>query len=111
MSMTKPTNPTHQAITAKQVQHIATLADLQVTQPEATGLAAAFEETLKVVDKLQTVDTAGIEPTHQVTGLENIWREDQPRPEFMFSQTDALANAAAVHNGYFVVPQVIDHDA
>lgn len=92
------------------VRHIAKLANIPITAEEETKLATAFAETLAVVDQLKQVDVTDVEPTSQVTGLENVWREDTLNPADTFSQAQALANAAATHDGYFVVPQVIDQD-
>lgn len=91
----------------KLVAHIADLANIPVTTDEEKKLAEGFTKTLAVVDKLMEVDTLGIEPTHQVTGLENVWREDQIDNSRTFTQEEALANATNKHNGYFVVPQLI----
>lgn len=98
----------HPLVTTNQVNHIAKLANIPVTKPEEAALAKAFNETLAVVDELKSVDVKGIEPTHQVTGLENITRDDSITPERMLSQEQALANAQHVFQGYFVVPRVID---
>lgn len=84
------------------------LANIPVSQEESDNLAGAFSETLAVVDKLRQVDTTGVEPTHQVTELENVWREDNVDTERMFSQDQALHNAARTHQGYFVVPQILE---
>jgi aspartyl/glutamyl-tRNA(Asn/Gln) amidotransferase C subunit len=77
---------------------------------EEQKLEKAFEETLAVVEKLQTVDVGSVEPTFQVTGLENVTREDVVDEQRMFTQEQALANARAQHDGFFVVPQVISQD-
>jgi aspartyl-tRNA(Asn)/glutamyl-tRNA(Gln) amidotransferase subunit C len=92
------------------VSHIAKLAHIPVTPEEEKKLEAAFEETLAVVEKLQTVDVSGVEPTYQVTGLENVLREDTIDEQKMFSQAEALANAKETHEGFVVVPQVISQD-
>lgn len=100
---------THQ-ITINQVKHVANLSDIPVTDQEAAELAAAFAETLNVIKNLQTIDTTSVEPTHQVTGLENVTRPDDVNSDTMFSQEQALANATQTHDGYFVVDRVIDKD-
>lgn len=89
------------------VSHIAKLAAIPITSTEAETLASAFSNTLKVVDHLQSVDVSSVEPTHQVTGLENIWREDVVDSNRQFSQQQALANAPQTHQGYVVVPRVL----
>ncbi len=90
------------------VEHIAQLAQIPVSEKEKTELAEAFNQTLGVIDQLKEVETAGVEPTHQVTGLVNNTREDLVTTETMFTQEEALANAKRTHQGYFVVERVID---
>jgi aspartyl-tRNA(Asn)/glutamyl-tRNA(Gln) amidotransferase subunit C len=97
-----------QTITKNQIKHIADLANIPVTSLEQEKLALAFEETLETIAELQTVDISKTEPTHQVTGLENILREDIVDTENMFTQKEALTNAKHTHNGYFVVPRIIE---
>jgi aspartyl-tRNA(Asn)/glutamyl-tRNA(Gln) amidotransferase subunit C len=94
-------------ITKQQVQHIATLANIPVENSEAERLAKGFEETLNTIKDLQSVDTSNIEPTHQVTGMENVLREDIVDDSRTFTQKEALANAKQTHRGFFVVPQII----
>lgn len=107
MAKSHPTSPTS-TISADQVDHIAHLANIPTTQSERNRLAHEFTDTLRVVDDLQQVDVTNIEPTHQVTGLENIWREDVVEEKRMFTQKQALANAQATHNGFFVVDRVLE---
>ena len=95
-------------ITKKQIKHIANLANIPITSTEESKLRDAFEETLETIAELQTVNVTGIEPTHQVTGLENVLREDIVDTDAMFTQTEALANAKETHKGYFVVPRIIE---
>lgn len=90
------------------VHHIAQLANLTISAEEEVSLGAAFAETIDVVAKMSELDTKQVQPTHQVTGMENIWREDTVDADRMFSQSDATANAKETYAGFFVVPQVID---
>jgi len=96
--------------TAKEVKHIAKLANIPVKDEEEKKLADGFTTTLKVVDELFKVNVKGVEPTHQVTGLENVLREDEVNPERTFTQEQALANAPRTNNGFFVVDQVIEQE-
>lgn len=95
-------------ITPKQVQHIADLANIPITKEEKVNLASAFDDTLTVIDDLRKVDVSSVEPTHQVTGLENVFREDTINEDVMFSQKEALANGQNTYQGYFVVERIID---
>ena len=92
------------------VQHIAKLANIPVTPEEEQKLADGFNTVIKVVEKLFLVNVAGVEPTHQVTGLENVFREDEVDTIRMFSQDQALSNAKNSYNGFFVVDQVIEQE-
>ena len=95
-------------ITTNTIKHVANLSNIPVTQVEQENLRDAFEETLEVIAELQSVDIAGVEPTHQVTGFENVLREDIVDTQHMFTQQEALANAKETHKGFFVVPRIID---
>lgn len=99
-----------QSFSSQTVQHIAQLANIPVTPDEEKMLATAFNETIDVVAQMSQLDTSQTSPTHQVTGLENAWREDVVTPERMLTQSQALANAAHVHEGFFVVAQIIDQN-
>lgn len=90
------------------VLKIAKLANLSVTDAEADELAHGFTKTLTVVDALQSVDVSATEPTNQVTGLENVWRDDAIDTTRMFTQEQALSNAKRTHNGFFVVDQILE---
>ncbi len=94
--------------TPKDVKKIAKLAHIPVTAREEKSLSDGFNETLSVVDKLLSVDVVGIRPTSQVTGLENVLREDKVDVERMFTQDQALKNAPATHNGFFKVDRVLE---
>lgn len=100
--MAKPT------VTPEDVEHIAKLAQIPVSEDEKKKFATAFEETLGVVDQLRQLDVTKTPTTHQVTGLENVWREDEVNRAKMFTQARALANGAQTHNGYFVVPRILE---
>jgi aspartyl-tRNA(Asn)/glutamyl-tRNA(Gln) amidotransferase subunit C len=90
------------------VKKVAQLSSIPVNNNQAQDLAEKFEQTLETINNLQTVDTKNVEPTHQVTGLENVWREDEVKPKQSFTQQQALANAKKSHDGYFVVPRILD---
>jgi len=90
------------------VKHMAQLAQIPITEAEESELAVAFASTLAVVDELKEVEVNQVEPTHQVTGLENVLRSDEVEENRMFSQQEAVANASQTHQGYFVVERVID---
>lgn len=89
-------------------KHVARLANIPVKDEEAAKLSDAFRETFKVIDELKQLSVEDVEPSHQVTGLSNVMREDKVDEERMFSQKEALQNAPRAHNGFFVVPRILE---
>ena len=63
-------------ITTDDVRHLAQLSNLQLSDDEINSLRGDIENILGYVEQLGEVDTSGVEPTYQVTGLENVWRDD-----------------------------------
>jgi aspartyl-tRNA(Asn)/glutamyl-tRNA(Gln) amidotransferase subunit C len=68
-------------LTETQVRHIAKLARLQLTDEEVKKFTTDLTSILQTIDVLQKVDTKGVEPTAQVTGMENSFREDVVKPQ------------------------------
>ncbi len=99
---TKPT------VTATDIAHIAKLANVPVTSEQVEELTKQVGVTVEYVSQLSMVDTVGVTETSQVTGLENVLREDEIDTTRMFTQEEALANAKRTYNGFFVVDAVLD---
>ena len=97
-------------ITSNTVKHIAKLAKIPVTEKEEGRLAEGFNHVLEVVDELNKVDVKGVEPSHRVTSLENVLREDKVNDGKMLTQEQALSNTKNKHDGYFVVDQILAED-
>ncbi|GAB4218605.1 MAG: Asp-tRNA(Asn)/Glu-tRNA(Gln) amidotransferase subunit GatC [Candidatus Microgenomates bacterium] len=92
------------------VLKISHLAKIPVSDDEADKLLAGFNKTLEVVDELFKVDIKNIEPLHQTTLLENVFRDDVVDEDNMLSQDEALSQAKNKYNGYFVVNQILEED-
>ena len=88
------------------VAHVAKLANLPLSKEEEKKFESQLSSVLEYVSKLNEIDTKSIEPTSQVTGLENVTREDQPSPSL--SQEEALSNTKSKHNGLFKVKAILD---
>ena len=88
------------------IDHLAKLANLPLTPDEKSKFEKQLSETLDYVKQLEEIDTKNVEPTSQVTGLENVTRDDQAAPSM--SQEDALKNAKSVHNGFFKVKAILE---
>lgn len=89
------------------VAKIAKLANLTLTDDELKKFPAQFEQTLKVIEQLQEIDTDGVELTSQVIDLENVMRDDVIDTGRQLSQSEALAMADRSANGFFVVKQIL----
>lgn len=64
-------------ITTDDVLHLAELSNLQLTKEEITNLRGDIENILGYIEQLQQLDVSALEPTYQVTDLENVMREDE----------------------------------
>lgn len=96
-------------ITEEEVRRVAELANLALTEDEITRMAKDLSGVLAHVDKLNELDTSGVEPMAQVlfdSAETATLREDRERAPL--SNHDALANAPAAGTGYFKVPKVIE---
>lgn len=63
-------------ISRDDVLHLAQLSSLQLSENEIDNLRDDLAGIIGYIEQLGELDTAGIEPTYQVTGLTNVWRED-----------------------------------
>ena len=63
-------------ISREDVQHLAQLSSLSLADDEMNNLSADIESILGYIKQLSELDTSGVEPTYQVTDLENVWRDD-----------------------------------
>lgn len=95
-------------VTASDIDHIARLANIPLTTEQAAELTEQVGVTVAYVSHLSSLDTTGVIETSQVTGMENVLREDIVDEKRMFTQEEALANATRTHNGFFVVDRVLE---
>ena len=64
-------------LSKEEIKYIANLARLELTEEELEKYGGQLSAVLDYIDQLKEVDTAGVEPTAQVTGMKNIFREDK----------------------------------
>jgi len=93
-------------ITNDDVRHLAALSNLQLTDDEIGSLQVDLVNILAYIDQLNELDTSGVEPTYQVTGLENVWRDDVVRIGDVDRET-LLGLAPETSNNSVKVPQVL----
>lgn len=89
-----------------QVEHVAKLANLELTETELEKFQQQLSEVLKYVEILNQVETGAVEPTSQVTGLENVWRKGQAGPSL--SQEEALLGAKNQEKGLFKTKAIFE---
>jgi aspartyl-tRNA(Asn)/glutamyl-tRNA(Gln) amidotransferase subunit C len=93
-------------ISTKEVQHLAQLSSLQLDDQEAEDLRIDLENIVGYVELLSELDTTGVEPTYQVTDLQNVWREDDVN-NYGISSESLLALAPDTEANQIKVPKVL----
>jgi len=93
-------------ISKKEIEHLAELANLKLSKKELEKFQKQLSEILDYFNLLKKVKTLKAKPTSQVTGLENITREDKTAPSL--SQKDALSGSKSIHNDYFKVKAIFE---
>ena len=91
-------------LSEEEVKHVAKLAKLTLTEEEIKKFQSQLSEVLNYVDVLKKLETKEIEPTSQVTGLENIFRDDETG--LCLQQKEVLSNAKEKNNGLFVIEAI-----
>lgn len=93
-------------ISRDDVQHLAQLSSLALSDLEIDNLQADIGNILGYVQQLSELDTEGVEPTYQVTDLENVWRDDVV-DDYGINRDSLLALAPASDTNQIKVPKVL----
>ncbi len=93
-------------ITKQEVEHVARLARLELSEQEKEKLTDQLSNILTYVEKLNELDTTGVEPTAHVLDIKNVMRDDVVVPGL--TQEQALANAPDKAAGHYKVPKIIE---
>jgi aspartyl-tRNA(Asn)/glutamyl-tRNA(Gln) amidotransferase subunit C len=94
------------AISRADVEHVAHLAQLYLTDDELDRMQTQLSNILDAIDTLQGVDTSHVGPTASVIQLENVMRDDVARPGI--GREAALANAPLLDDPFLRVPTVLE---
>ena len=96
-----------QRLTRADVERIAALARLELTDAEKDLFVRQLTDVLEYAEQIQAVDTTGVPPTSQVLSSQPTDRDDTPVPGL--TNAEALANAPdrSPQAGLFRVPRVI----
>lgn len=95
-------------ISKEQVEHIAKLARIELTEKEKEKFTNELSSILSYVEKLNKVDTAKIKGISQVTGLENIVRDDESGVKNQGLREKLLKEAPKKNGDYFQVPKILE---
>ena len=93
-------------ITLKEVEHVARLARLELSEAEKERLRSQLDAILTYIDKLRQLDTDNVEPTSQAIPMVNVMREDEVRP--CLPREAMLANAPEREGDFVRVPRIIE---
>jgi aspartyl-tRNA(Asn)/glutamyl-tRNA(Gln) amidotransferase subunit C len=97
---------TKMKISKQEVIHVARLARLTMDDGQLDQLAAQLGDILAYVEKLNRLNTDGIEPTSHAVDISNVFQSEKPSASL--DRNAATANAPAAFDGSFSVPKVID---
>lgn len=94
------------ALSLQDIQHIARLARIRVTETEAETARGQLNSIFGLIEQMQAVDTAGVEPMSHALDVSQRLREDRVSES---DQRDKFQTVApAVENGLYLVPKVIE---
>ena len=93
-------------LSREEVEHIALLARLGMTETEKEKFSEQLSDILKYFETLQQVDTTNVTPTAQATELQNVVRQDKISPSL--SQEQVLTNAPWREKEYFKVRTILE---
>ncbi|MBD5778189.1 Asp-tRNA(Asn)/Glu-tRNA(Gln) amidotransferase subunit GatC [Pelagicoccus sp. NFK12] len=88
------------------IEYTAKLARINLTDAEKEKLSGQLDSIIGYVEKLEELDTDGVEPTAHPHPVYNVWQEDEVKGEL--STEEALKNAPAQRDNMIVVPKVVD---
>jgi aspartyl-tRNA(Asn)/glutamyl-tRNA(Gln) amidotransferase subunit C len=91
-------------ITIKDVEHVAKLARLELTDEEKELYAKQLGDVLKYVDQMNEVDTTNVKPMSHPVEMVNVMREDEVH--YDVTKEALMSNAPEAENGYFKVPKI-----
>jgi aspartyl-tRNA(Asn)/glutamyl-tRNA(Gln) amidotransferase subunit C len=94
-------------LTKTDVLHAAKLAQLNLSDAEIKKFLPQLSSVVDFVSQLKEVDIKCVEPTAQVTGLENVYRDDETDSTNVLSQDAALEGTDKIYNGYFKVGAIL----
>lgn len=93
-------------LSKEMVEHVAKLARLAITEEEVEQFSVQLSRILEHMEKLNALNTEGVEPTFHVLDLKNVLRPDEVKPGLPVQE--ALANAPEREGQLFKVPRIVE---
>ena len=87
------------------IEHVAKLARLRLTDAEKEKFSKQMGTIIEHIEKLNELDTQNVEPTAQILGLKNVFREDVAAKPF--TDQDPINGSPAYSKGHYEVPKII----
>lgn len=94
------------ALTYGQVEHVARLARLSLSEAEKVAFTEQLSRILEHVESLDRLDTASVPPTYHAVALQNVLREDKPHTSL--EQAKVLQQAPQAEAGCIKVPKITE---
>lgn len=91
-------------ITVKDVEHVAKLARLTLTEEEKEKFTSQLGDVLKYVEQMNEVDTSDVKPMSHAIDFVNVMREDEVKYEQ--TKEELMKNAPDAEDGFFKVPKI-----
>lgn len=93
------------SVSLDEVRHLAALSEIQLSDSELESLTTDIDNIVSYINQLDELDTDQVEPTFQLTGLQNVWRDDKIEPQL--SREKLLNLAPDTENNQVKVPKVL----
>lgn len=93
-------------LTRDEVERVAVLARLKLSDAELDSLTAQLGQILGHMEQLNELDTEDVDPMVHAIELQNVFRADEVRESL--PREDALANAPKTDGQFFLVPQILE---
>ena len=95
-------------LSEKDILHVAKLSKLTLTKEEIVRYQKQLSEVVGYVEELNEIETEGVEPTSQTTGLEDVLRDDEIKIEDCLTSEEALSGTDKAVNSYFATGPLLE---
>lgn len=93
-------------VKSEDIEHLAELSNFGLSEAQMASLQKDLQGIVSYISDLDKLDTEGVEPTYQVFEMENVWREDELKPQDA-TREELLALAPESLDNQIKVPKVL----